>query len=295
MVVKCGPAPTRLAFLRARIDGAVVRYLTGGAGAPLVFLHGWGVSTKTYRKSLEALADRGYRVYAPTLPGFGGAERLKVGRATLGHYADWVADFIRDVVPAHKSQGVTLVGHSFGGGVAITTAHDHPDLVARLVLVNSIGGSAWTDYRGMARTLRERPLWDWGLHLSADLFPLRQVTRVLPVIIRDAVPNLLRNFPAVWHAGNLARGADLRRELEVLKQRRLPMIIVWSKRDNVIPDAATAALRAASGEATAITVEGTHGWLLYDPNGFGEVITNVIGAASAIAQESDTLIADVGT
>lgn len=65
------------------------------------------------------------------------------------------------------------------GGVAITTAHPSPDLAERLVLVNSIGGSAWTDGRGVVRALRDRPLWDWGLHL--------------PDVLRDAVPNVLRN------------------------------------------------------------------------------------------------------
>jgi pimeloyl-ACP methyl ester carboxylesterase len=123
---------------------------------------------------------------------------------------------------------VTLVGHSFGGGVAIRirVAHDIPDRVARLIVVNSIGGFAWCHDRGVLRSMRERPHWDWGLHLQADLWPVRQLTRVIPVIVEDAVPNLVRNPRAIWRVAHLARTADLTPELDELKRRRLPVMVL---------------------------------------------------------------------
>ncbi|MCW0193363.1 MAG: alpha/beta fold hydrolase [Rhodococcus sp.] len=48
---------------------------------------------------------------------------------------------------------VTVVGHSFGGGVATAVARDFPTRVSRLVLVNSVGGQE--------RPIRERPWWNW--------------------------------------------------------------------------------------------------------------------------------------
>ena len=96
------------------------------------------------------------------------------------------------------------MGHSFGGGVAIRLAHDYPERVRSLVLVNSIGGSAWK--RGKRLTsLAERPLWDWGLHLPVDMWPLRQATRVIPVVLEDAVPNLVRHPRSLWRVAQLAR------------------------------------------------------------------------------------------
>jgi len=77
-----------------------------------------------------------------------------------------------------------------------------------LVLVNSIGGSAWTNGKGVVVAMRQRPLWDWGLHLQADLVPSRPVTEVLPVILHDAIPNIARNPRAVWRAASIARSAD---------------------------------------------------------------------------------------
>jgi pimeloyl-ACP methyl ester carboxylesterase len=195
---------------------------------------------------------------------------------SLAGYAEWLNGFLAAV---GVSEPVTLVGHSFGGGVAIQTAHDWPARVARLILINSIGGSAWSQAGGISRSMRERPLWDWGLHLPADLFLRRQLTRVLPVILTDAVPNVFRNPRTIWRVANLARTADLTGQLERLKRRRLPVVILWGQQDRVIPRASVDSLIAALGDPELITVPGNHTWLLADPEGFGEIITNVIGAA----------------
>ncbi|ELB92223.1 putative hydrolase [Rhodococcus wratislaviensis IFP 2016] len=151
-----------------RIDGRIARYGVGGFGQRVLFLHGWGLSGAAYTRPLEQLIGMGMRVYVPALPGVGGTARLPEAQRALPGYAHWVGQFA-DTIGLPRP--VTVVGHSFGGGVAITTAHRLPDLAERLVLVNSIGGSAWTDGRGVVRALRDRPLWDWGLHLPADLLP----------------------------------------------------------------------------------------------------------------------------
>ncbi|MBF6277598.1 alpha/beta fold hydrolase [Nocardia nova] len=266
----------RSARLRSRsvvVEGRIARYSAGGHGPRVLFLHGWGLGRYAYTRPLEELVRMGVHVFAPALPGFGGTAGLPIEDRSLAGYARWVGDFIEAI---DLPLPVTVVGHSFGGGVAIQAAHDLPELAERLVLVNSIGGSAWTDGRGVARALRERPLWDWGLHLPADLLPGRQLTRVLPVIMRDAVPNVLRNPTAVWEVAHLARTANLTSELNELAERRLPVFVVWSKRDTIIPESTSMSLRTALGDPRTITVPGGHGWLLDDPHAFGEIITNVV-------------------
>jgi pimeloyl-ACP methyl ester carboxylesterase len=115
--------------------------------------------------------------------------------------------------------------------------------------------------------------------MQADVFPLRQITRVLPVIAADAVPNMLRHPGAIVRVAKLARLADLTGELEELKRRRLPVVILWGRSDTVIPFASLESLRAALGDPEVITVPGNHTWLLADPDAFGEVMTNVLRAA----------------
>jgi pimeloyl-ACP methyl ester carboxylesterase len=259
---------------RTVVQGRGASYAHGGSGAPIVFLHGWGLGHRAYRGALHRLARKGAEVWAPALPGFGGTAELPGPAFSVAGYAAWVWDFLDEV---GVTGPVTLVGHSFGGGVAIAAAHRRSEQTARLVCVNSIGGSSWTDDKGIARALVERPLWDWGLHLQADLLPWRQLSRVLPVVLEDAVPNLLRNPHTVWRVGQLARRCDLTAELAELRRRRVPVVVVWGKDDEVLPRGCMTSLCMALGDPEVITVDGSHSWLISDPRVFTEVLTNVVG------------------
>ena len=275
-------ADESIAWHTIAVGGRAAAYGVAGEGLPLMFLHGWALTHHAYRRVLGALLGQGRRVYAPALPGFGGTAELPDDEVSLPGYARWLDRFMAAVgidVPT------TLVGYSFGGAVAIQTAHDWPQRVARLILVNSIGGSAWRQ-GAVIRSMRERPLWDWGLHLRSDVLPMRQLTRVVPVILADAVPNLLRHPRTIQRVAHLARTADMTAQLEELKQRRLPVVILWGQQDKVITRASVESLRFALGNPELITVPGNHTWLLADPEGFGEIITNVIDAAASMTGES---------
>ena len=261
---------------RTWVKGRPAGYSVAGEGLPVVFLHGWALGQRTYRDVIERIAAEGVRVIAPSLPGFGGTGPLPSSEFSLGGYAAWV-DALLDSLDI--TERAVIVGHSFGGGVAIRLAHDHPDRARSLVLVNSIGGSAWRSGSGIT-SIAERPLWDWGLHFPADVWPIRQATRVLPVIAEDLVPNLLRNPRSLVKVAGLARRADLRAELETLRDRGMPVTIIWAERDGVIPRESFEALCVASGVEGTV-VEGSHSWLLADPEQFGEVITNDVRVARA--------------
>jgi len=254
----------------------------GATTLPVLFLHGWALGYRAYRQSIDRLVSLGCRVYAPALPGFGGTPDLPRRHFSLSGYADWVDSFL-DAVDVDEE--VFVVGHSFGGGVAIKTAHRHPARVRTLVLINSIGGSSWQSGPTL-KPIGDRPLWDWGLHFPSDIWPLAQATKVLPVVLADALPNLVRNPGAVWKVGQLARRADLTRELQELRERKLPVVVLWGARDGVVPRAAFDAMCTALGSEGEI-VDGSHSWLLADPDQFGEVMTNHVEVAKLARRLED--------
>jgi len=273
------PHPSaRLSWHDVEVQGRPAVYATAGVGLPVVFLHGWGLGYRSYGPALDRLVEMGTRVLAPALPGFGGTAALPDPELTIEAYGDWVADFL-EVIGVEER--VFLVGHSFGGGAAIACAHRHRSKARALVLVNSIGGATWKHHEedpDLHVGLAERPLWDWGLHFPRDLLPLRTGTKVLPVVLKDAVPNLVRNPREMWRAAHLARRADLRPALQELRRRRLPIVVLWGTDDGVIPQASFLALCDAIGREGEI-VDGRHSWLLADPDQFGEVMTNAVEVA----------------
>lgn len=118
---------------RVEIDGRSVRYASAGTGEPIVLLHGWGGRIESWGVIPSVLSQR-FRVVAIDLPGFGESP-LGEQPWTAIDYADCVAAFLRqlDLAPA------TLVGHSHGGRVAIALAARQPELIRKLVLVDSAG------------------------------------------------------------------------------------------------------------------------------------------------------------
>jgi len=274
-----GSVPTAQVVVHKRtfVHGRPAGYSVAGSGLPVIFLHGWALGDHTYRDVISAIASLGCRVIAPAMPGFGGTQDLPKADFSMAGYGRWVAELLDAL---EIDEPVVVVGHSFGGGVAIRFAHDHPRRVRSLVLVNSVGGSSWR--KGprdtVLRSIAERPLWDWGLHFPSDVWPIRQATRVLPVMIEDFLPNLIRNPRAIARVANLARRADLRSELEDMRVDGLPITILWGSRDGIVPRESFEALCVAAGVEGTV-VEGSHSWLLADPRQFGEVITNSLAVA----------------
>jgi pimeloyl-ACP methyl ester carboxylesterase len=263
------------------VDGRAAEYGEAGTGAPAVFLHGWGLDHKVYKRALSRLVRAGLHVYAPALPGFGGTAALPAASSSLKGYGDWVAAFVDAVGVADP---VLVMGHSCGGGVAIELSHDNHRLVRALVLINSVGGSAWAHSGSTIRSMSERPLWDWGIHFPSDLFPIRQAHRVLPVILSEAVGNFVRDPRSFWRAAGMARRADLMEELDELRQRGLPVVVLWGQRDHLITRDSFEDMCRALGDPDVVTVAGTHSWMLADPDEFGEVMTNVL----AIVDQADS-------
>lgn len=266
-----------LTWKSVQVDGRQVNYGVAGSGLPVLFVHGWALGQHAYKRALKRLVRLGCQVYAPALPGFGGSAALPPERCNLGEYAAWLDAFLAEV---GVDEPVFAVGHSFGGGVATKLAHDFPDRVGYLVLINSVGGSTWLQAGNKVRSMAERPLWDWALNFPYDLLMAPGLVTTVRALLEDAIPNIARNPLGVWRVGSLARRADLTHDLAEIKARQLPVLVLWGEGDGIIPRASFDALCAAVGSAGKV-VPGRHTWLLADPDSFGEVMANSVTVAQA--------------
>ena len=265
-----------LEWRRCRVQGRGTSYAVGGHGLPVVFLHGWGLGHRAYERALCELVARGCRVYAPALPGFGGTAYLPARRRTLEGYAAWVDDFIESV---GLEQPALVVGHSFGGGVAIRLGHDAPKRVRQLVLINSVGHPTESSGPALGPGRSERPPWDYGLQMVRELFT-REGYRTMLAMREDLVSNMVVNPLALVEIGVLARRADLTTELAELRRREMAVLVLWSDGDGVLPLSCFDALCAAIGTDGTV-LPGGHSWLLANPSALSAVLENVLRVQAA--------------
>jgi len=264
------------AWRRIDAGGVSTNYAVAGRGRPVLFLHGWGLGHRTYNRPLGMLTRRGCRVLAPSLPGFGGTEPLPRQRRTLAGYGWWVASFLEAV---GVDDPVIVVGHSFGGGVGVTYAHQNPEAVRYLVLVNSVGGANTRHAAGRPGYVGGRPLWSWMIQFGRELLPPDKGARLIADMWSDLAANLRRHPRDLLEVGKLAANADLLGELEDLREKGVPVLALRGHSDGVVPLAAFEAMCAAIGTPGRIVV-GNHSFLLADPRALDEVMANLLSVGA---------------
>lgn len=161
-----------LSWHRVDVDDRTVVYGEGGTGPTVLFLHGWALGSRTYKRTLRRLVARGCRVLAPAMPGFGGSDPMPSPTVSIRAYGRWAARFLDAVGVAEPA---VVIGHSLGGGVSVMLAHDDPERVRYLVLVNAVGGATWDGRDG--RSLADRPIVDWAVEFGRDFLPCATVSR----------------------------------------------------------------------------------------------------------------------
>ena len=108
-------------------------YVRMGSGPAILLLHGLACDHTTWNPVLESLA-RTHTVIAPDLLGHGQSDKPRADYSVGGY-----ANGMRDLLTVLGIDSVTVVGHSFGGGVAMQFAYQYPERTERLVLVGSGG------------------------------------------------------------------------------------------------------------------------------------------------------------
>lgn len=117
-----------------QVNGMVAQYMEAGKGETVMLLHAGGTSSTHWRKIAPLLQGR-FRLIAPDLIGFGGTDAWNCGY-DLTH--DDQADLVRGLAHWAASGPVHVVGHSYGGAVAVRLALKFPAMVKSLVLIEPV-------------------------------------------------------------------------------------------------------------------------------------------------------------
>ena len=214
-----------------------------GQGEPVLLLHGWGVTSQSLAGVQEMLGDT-HRTVAVDLPGFGWSERPPTAWGT--------AEYARHVVGLMDALGMaraTVLGHSFGGRVAIRMAVEHAPRVARLVLVASAG---IRPPRGVRTRMRVR-----AVKLARALFSLPVWGRLGPRLIERLTE---RVGSRDYRAAGAMRPTLVKLVNEdlapLLPAIQAPTLILWGDRDQEVPRSAMERMAGAIPGARMLVFPG---------------------------------------
>lgn len=188
---------------------------------PIIILHGWGLHGGVYGELKKLLEKEGFKAFIPDLPGFG-KEPLRSQTMMLDDYVGFVDEFLN----ANKIVKPIIIGHSFGGRVALKYAFKYPEKVTKLVLTGapvirsrvfkrkisymvSIAGGQLFRFlpkttKGFLRKLLYFSIGEWDYYKAG---PLKQVFK--NIISEDLV----------FYAKNV----------------KVPVLLVWGENDRVVP------------------------------------------------------------
>ncbi len=102
--------------------------------SPIIILHGWGLSGGKFDALRSVLTALGYTVYNPDLPGFG-----KAATPTSAYQLSDYSDFLHEFIVKNAIDNPILIGHSFGGRVALKYLYSKP-LGAKAVIFTGTPG-----------------------------------------------------------------------------------------------------------------------------------------------------------
>lgn len=211
--------------IKITFNQLAVNYKTFGHGKPVLVLHGWGGKSNSWVDVGELMEQSRYQVIIPDLPGFGKSQEPETSW-TVDDYLKFVEDFVAEM----KLEKFSLIGHSFGGGLAAMYVAKYPQKMEGLVLCDSAIirkerlGWRQSCAKGMAKAKK----FMIKLPFSGGILPLAQKAIYKLAGVQDyhaASPVMKETFKNIT-------AIDLS---DYARQIKIPALIIWGSGDKSTP------------------------------------------------------------
>jgi pimeloyl-ACP methyl ester carboxylesterase len=211
-------------------DGTRIAYLEGGAGAPLVLVHGFGADKDNFTRVSRFLVPH-YRVIVPDLVGFGESSHLP----DVDYHYSAQAQRLHAFVEALGLARVDLGGNSMGGGIVLSFAAQHPQEVDSLWLIDA-AGVAEAPPSELAKIIASKGTNPLMITQESDFAPFMKFVMSDPPWIPGPVMDVL--------ARERMANRDLERKVfqqiatdsvsDAVKGLKTPTLIVWGAEDRAL-------------------------------------------------------------
>jgi pimeloyl-ACP methyl ester carboxylesterase len=235
-------------------------YREAGEGPPLLLIHGFGASSFTWRKLAPTLAET-HRVIAVDLKGFGQSEKPFDERYSVFDQAELLAELIEE----KDLRDLTLIGHSFGGGVALALALEERlnGRIARLVLLDSIAYPQ--NIPVFFRMLDVPVVSQLGIRMVPPAVQARLALKIAYFDASKIEPDEVEAYAAplktaagkhaIIHSARQIMPDGIEELTERYKMIELPTLILWCDHDRIVPLDVGIKLRRTLPNSTLRVVE----------------------------------------
>lgn len=213
-----------------------------GAGEPVLLIHGFGASSYSWRHVIEPLAQKN-RVIAIDLKGFGNSPKPRDDAYSVYEQARLIRNFILE----NNLKNLHIVGHSYGGGVALAVSiylsASNPGLQKSLVLIDSVAYPQ--ELPGFVKILATPvlgPLLTYALPNTLQVKNLLQKVYFNDDLIpQEAVDHYAADLGqpdakyALLTSARQMLPTDLQEFSENYSSLTIPALIIWSREDEIVP------------------------------------------------------------
>ena len=206
------------------VDGILVNYKIAGNGPAILILHGWGRGSDSWVEVQTKLAQIGYKVVVPDLVRFGKSNPP----LTVWGVDDYVG-FIKVFAEKLNLDTFILLGHSFGGQIALKFALKHPGMLRGLILY--------------AAAVIRKPPFLWARVIAVFAKGGNAVFLVWPLsffkpLAKKLLYKILSNTDYLYEKGIMkqVREKVLRENLSpYFSKIQIPTFILWGENDTITP------------------------------------------------------------